>query len=44
MSGYTDNVMDRYGLDGGGDALLQKPFNGHGLLTAVQEALAAEPA
>ena len=44
MSGYTDNVMDRYGLDDRGDALLQKPFNGHGLLTAVQEALAAEPA
>ena len=39
MSGYTDNVMDRYGLDAGGDSLLQKPFNGRELLTAVQEAL-----
>ena len=43
MSGYTDNVMDRYGLDDSGDTLLQKPFNGHGLLAAVQEALAVEP-
>ena len=43
MSGYTHNVMDRYGLDGSGDTLVQKPFNGHQLLTAVQEALAAEP-
>jgi two-component system cell cycle sensor histidine kinase/response regulator CckA len=42
MSGYTDNVMDRYGLDASGDSLLQKPFNGRELLTAVQEALAAE--
>ena len=36
MSGYTHNVMDRYGLDSSGDTLLQKPFNGHQLLTAVQ--------
>ncbi len=42
MSGYTDNVMDRYGLDASGDSLLQKPFNGRELLTAVQEALAAD--
>ena len=42
MSGYTDNVMDRYGLDASGDSLLQKPFNGRELLEAVQEALAAE--
>jgi len=42
MSGYTDNVMDRYGLDTSGDSLLQKPFNGRELLTAVQEALAAD--
>jgi PAS domain S-box-containing protein len=42
MSGYTDNVMDRYGMDAGGDSLLQKPFNGRELLEAVQEALAAE--
>jgi PAS domain S-box-containing protein len=42
MSGYTDNVMDRYGLDASGDSLLQKPFNGRELLEAVQDALAAE--
>ncbi len=42
MSGYTDNALDRYGLDAGGDSLLQKPFNGRELLTAVQEALAAD--
>jgi FixJ family two-component response regulator len=42
MSGYTDNVMDRYGMVAGGDSLLQKPFNGRELLEAVQEALAAE--
>jgi two-component system, cell cycle sensor histidine kinase and response regulator CckA len=42
MSGYTDNVMDRYGLDASGDSLLQKPFNGRELLTAVQEALATD--
>jgi two-component system, cell cycle sensor histidine kinase and response regulator CckA len=42
MSGYTDNVMDRYGLDASGDSLLQKPFNGRELLTAVQEAIAAD--
>jgi two-component system cell cycle sensor histidine kinase/response regulator CckA len=40
MSGYTDNVMDRYGLDAAGDTLLQKPFNGRQLLAAVQAALA----
>jgi two-component system, cell cycle sensor histidine kinase and response regulator CckA len=40
MSGYTDNVMDRYGLDSTGDTLLQKPFDGRQLLGAVQEALA----
>jgi DNA-binding response OmpR family regulator len=34
--------MDRYGIDAGGDSLLQKPFNGRELLEAVQEALAAE--
>ena len=34
MSGYTDNVMDRYGMDASGDSLLQKPFNGRELLTA----------
>ena len=42
MSGYTDNALDRYGLDASGDSLLQKPFNGRELLTAVQEALAAD--
>jgi DNA-binding response OmpR family regulator len=42
MSGYTDNVMDRYGMDASGDSLLQKPFNGRELLEAVQEALTAE--
>jgi two-component system, cell cycle sensor histidine kinase and response regulator CckA len=42
MSGYTDNVMDRYGLDSTGDKLLQKPFDGRQLLVAVQEALAGE--
>ena len=42
MSGYTDNALDRYGLDAGGDSLLQKPFNGRELLEAVQEALAAD--
>ena len=42
MSGYTDNVMDRYGLDASGDSLLQKPFNGRELLTAVQEALSTD--
>jgi two-component system, cell cycle sensor histidine kinase and response regulator CckA len=42
MSGYTDNVMDRYGLNASGDSLLQKPFNGRELLTAVQDALTAD--
>ena len=42
MSGYTDNALDRYGLDASGDSLLQKPFNGRELLTAVQEALATD--
>jgi two-component system cell cycle sensor histidine kinase/response regulator CckA len=41
MSGYTDNVMDRYGLDSTGDTLLHKPFDGRRLLVAVEEALAA---
>ena len=41
MSGYTHNVMDRYGLDSSGDTLVQKPFNGHQLLTAVHQALTA---
>jgi two-component system, cell cycle sensor histidine kinase and response regulator CckA len=39
MSGYTDNVMDRYGLDDAGDTLLHKPFNAQQLLTAVQDVL-----
>jgi hypothetical protein len=39
MSGYTDNALDRYGLDSSGDTLLQKPFNGQQLLAAVHEAL-----
>jgi two-component system, cell cycle sensor histidine kinase and response regulator CckA len=42
MSGYTDNALDRYGLDGNGDTLLQKPFNGQQLLAAVHGALADE--
>jgi two-component system, cell cycle sensor histidine kinase and response regulator CckA len=42
MSGYTDNALDRYGLDSSGDTLLQKPFNGQQLLAAVHEALADE--
>ena len=42
MSGYTDNALDRYGLNASGDSLLQKPFNGRELLTAVQDALTAE--
>ena len=37
MSGYTDNVMDRYGLDG--RAVVHKPFNAHSLLGAVRSAL-----
>jgi len=39
MSGYTDNVMDRYGLDAAGDMLVHKPFNAQQLLTAVQDLL-----
>ena len=39
MSGYTDNVMDRYGLDAAGDSLLHKPFNAQQLLSAVQDLL-----
>jgi two-component system, cell cycle sensor histidine kinase and response regulator CckA len=39
MSGYTDNVMDRYGLDAAGDSLLHKPFNASQLLGAVQDVL-----
>ncbi len=35
MSGYTDNVMDRYGLDAAGDMLVHKPFNAQQLLAAV---------
>jgi DNA-binding response OmpR family regulator len=41
MSGYTDNVMDRYGLDAAGDSLLHKPFNAQQLLSAVQDLLGA---
>jgi two-component system, cell cycle sensor histidine kinase and response regulator CckA len=41
MSGYTDNVMDRYGLDAAGDSLLHKPFNAQQLLSAVQDVLGA---
>jgi DNA-binding response OmpR family regulator len=40
MSGYTDNVMDRYGLDAAGDMLVHKPFNAQQLLGAVQDMLA----
>jgi two-component system, cell cycle sensor histidine kinase and response regulator CckA len=40
MSGYTDNVMDRYGLDAAGDMLVHKPFNAQQLLSAVQGMLA----
>jgi two-component system, cell cycle sensor histidine kinase and response regulator CckA len=39
MSGYTDNVMDRYGLDDAGDMLVHKPFNAQQLLAAVQDML-----
>jgi hypothetical protein len=39
MSGYTDNVMDRYGLDAAGDRLVHKPFNAQQLVTAVQDLL-----
>jgi nitrogen-specific signal transduction histidine kinase/CheY-like chemotaxis protein len=39
MSGYTDNVMDRYGLDEAGDMLVHKPFNAQQLLCAVQDLL-----
>jgi hypothetical protein len=39
MSGYTDNVMDRYGLDAAGDLLVHKPFNAQQLLAAVQDML-----
>jgi PAS domain S-box-containing protein len=39
MSGYTDNVMDRYGLDAAGDSLVHKPFNAQQLLAAVQDVL-----
>jgi two-component system, cell cycle sensor histidine kinase and response regulator CckA len=41
VSGYTDNVMDRYGLDAAGDSLLHKPFNAQQLLSAVQDVLGA---
>ncbi len=40
ISGYTDNVMDRYGLDAAGDMLVHKPFNAQQLLAAVQGVLA----
>ena len=41
MSGYTDTVVtDRYGLDGTGGGLLQKPFDGRQLVAAVEQALA----
>jgi PAS domain S-box-containing protein len=40
MSAYTDNVMDRYGLAGSADLLLNKPFDARQLLAAVQTALA----
>jgi two-component system cell cycle sensor histidine kinase/response regulator CckA len=39
MSGYTDNVMDRYGLEAAGDQLVHKPFNAQQLLGAVQDML-----
>jgi two-component system cell cycle sensor histidine kinase/response regulator CckA len=42
MSGYTDNVMDRYGLDAAGDMLMHKPFNAQQLVSAVQDMLAGE--
>ncbi len=39
MSGYTDNVMDRYGLEAAGDLLVHKPFNAQQLVAAVQDML-----
>lgn len=30
--------MDRYGLDGTGDGLLQKPFDGRRLVAAAEQA------
>jgi len=39
MSGYTERVIGRYGVLNGTTLFLQKPFNGHTLLTTVRKAL-----
>jgi len=41
MSGYTDDVMERYGIEATQEELLQKPFNAAGLVAAVGRALGA---
>lgn len=41
MSGYTRNVMDSHGLAGLKSRLLQKPFTGEALLSAVRAAIDA---
>jgi len=42
MSGYTDEVMERYGVDAPRDELLPKPFDAAALIGAVRRALGEE--
>jgi CheY-like chemotaxis protein len=41
MSGYTDDILERHQLSGGGVAVLEKPFTVEALLHAVRAALEA---
>jgi PAS domain S-box-containing protein len=43
MSGYTDDVILRHGVDAGQPRLVQKPFDADTLLAAVRAALDAAP-
>lgn len=39
MSGYTDDALDRHGLDGAGDRFIQKPFTPLGLARKIRAIL-----
>jgi PAS domain S-box-containing protein len=43
MSGYTERVVEKYGILQAGHAFLQKPFNTGSLLSQVRKALDGEP-
>ncbi len=39
MSGYTDDALDRHGLQGTGDQFIQKPFTPLIILRKIREIL-----